>query len=75
MTLLETRIKIQSVDSSPNRYIYKTTSTHNSQETLQKESGKTVKSRVKEFTVRLCLLLKPEATYIRSHQYNYTNVN
>lgn len=65
MILFEIRIKIQSVDFSFNRYIYKIIFIYNSQEMLQKEFGKIVKSRVKEFIVRLCFLLKLEVIYIR----------
>lgn len=51
--------------------IYKTTSTPKAQETLWRRGQKASKVRV--FPEKLCLLVTPEATSIKSHQHDFLN--
>lgn len=71
VTSVRTRIQMQSVDPSPNGYIYKTTSTPKAERTLQKGGGKFVKAKGSESL----LLVISEATPLRSHQYDCINMS
>lgn len=64
------------MESRPNEYIYKTLPNLRPGEHCAIEAGKNCKSRrIREFFVRLCILVVPESTPIKSHQNDYQKVN
>lgn len=76
MTKNHNQSKCRVVVLSPSKYIYNTLPHLSLREYFEGGDRKNVKSQIiREFAVRLCLLVMSTATPIKSHQHDGLNVN